>query len=452
LTGKPEYNSGMNARHDAEHSTSPTGKPDVPKPPDGGILNLVLHRLLTWRPGGYLRASGGLFGWLLLRAAAQAAMVVLLARVLGVEGYGLFVTALAVSGFFSPIAGLGLGGLLLRDGAREPAALPRQLGMALALWWPAALVCSAAATALLAWSLPSRIPLAALAAFALAEIGAASFLELAARVEQARHRVGAFGAIQAGMILARLAALLLYAALGAVDPVGWLWVYAASSAIYAAFLARRLVAGHRPVWPQKRDWRMARESFPFTIGALSVRLQAEFNKPLLARASYGQAGSFGVAQRAVELASLPLQALQEALWPRLYSGRHSARQLWFVGAVLFAAALLGGGVLVLLAPWIARLLGAGFEATTRLVMLLALLPALQLVRNLLNAVVAQQRRQSVLTAIYLAGGVAGVLLNLWLVPAGGLHGAVAAAYLTEAVLFVLLGAVVLPKSKRLHNV
>jgi O-antigen/teichoic acid export membrane protein len=128
------------------------------------------------------------------------------------------------------------------------------------------------------------------------------------------------------------------------------------------------------------------------------------------------------------------------------------RQAFGAATVVRRCRPVRGGVLVLLAPWIARLLGAGFEATTRLVMLLALLPALQLVRNLLNAVVAQQRRQSVLTAIYLAGGVAGVLLNLWLVPAGGLHGAVAAAYLTEAVLFVLLGAVVLPKSKRLHNV
>jgi len=76
-------------------------------------------------------------------------------------------------------------------------------------------------------------------------------------------------------------------------------------------------------------------------------------------------------------------------------------------------------------------------------MLLALLPALQLVRNLLNAVVAQQRRQSVLTAIYLAGGVAGVLLNLWLVQAGGLHGAVSASYLVEVVLLALLVAVIL---------
>ena len=108
-------------------------------------------------------------------------------------------------------------------------------------------------------------------------------------------------------------------------------------------------------------------------------------------------------------------------------------------------------VLVLLAPWIARLLGAGFEATTRLVMLLALLPALQLVRNLLNVVVAQQQRQSALTVIYLAGGVAGVLLNLWLVPAGGLYGAASASYLVEVVLLALLAAAILLRPKRFDD-
>jgi len=113
--------------------------------------------------------------------------------------------------------------------------------------------------------------------------------------------------------------------------------------------------------------------------------------------------------------------------------------------------LLGGGVLVLLAPWVARLLGEGFEVTAHLVMLLALLPALQLMRNLLNAVVTQQRRQSILTMIYLMSGVAGILFNLLLVPAAGLHGAVAASYLVEAVLLALLVAVVLSRSKRHHN-
>lgn len=425
--------------------------PAISKSQLKGVLAHALNRLLTWRPGGYLRASGGLFGWLLLRAAAQAAMVVLLARLLGAEGYGLFVTALAVSGFFSPVAGLGLGGLLLRDGACAPAELPRQLGMALALWWPTMFVSSLAATALLAWSLPSRVPLAALAAFALAEVGTASFVELAARVEQARHRVGAFGTIQAGLILARLIGLLLYAAAGQASAVGCLWVYAITNALYAFMLARRMVAEHAPIWPKKREWAMARESFPFTIGALSFRLQAEFNKPLLAQASYGHAGSFSVAQRVIDLASLPLLALQETLWPRLYSGRHSTRQLWLVRAFLLVAAFLGGGVLILLAPWVARLLGAGFEDTAHLVMLLALLPTLQLIRNLFNVVVVQQRRHLVLTAIYLVSGVAGILFNLWLVPAAGLHGAVAAAYLVEAIPLAVLIAVVCFESTKRRN-
>ena len=430
----------MNARHDAshEHDTSPTGKPGVPKPAGGGTLNLVLHRLLAWRPGGYLRASGSLFGWMLLRAAAQAAMVVLLARALGVDGYGLFVTALALSGFFSPIAGLGLGGLLLRDGAREPAALPRQLGMALALWWPAALACSVAATALLAWNLPSRLPLAALAAFALAEIGTASLLELAARVEQARHRVGVFGALQAGLILARLAALLLYAALGAVDPVGWLWVYAAASAIYAAFLARRLVAGHRPLWPQKRDWRMARESFPFTIGALSFRLQAEFNKPLLARASYGQAGSFSVAQRAVDLASLPLQALQEALWPRLYREKNFGRRLYISGSVLILLAMGTGVALVWGAPLLPHLLGQEFEASAALLSALAWLPTVQVLRNLINYPLTLPGNSHLLGWVYGSGAVLSVAMTTILIAAFGTQGAIMAMYANEIGLIALL--------------
>lgn len=401
-----------------------------------------LQRCLAWRPGGYLRASMGLTGWLVLRAAAQAAMVLLLARLLGAEGYGLFVAVLAVAGFFAPLAGLGLGGLLLRDGAREPEKLPQRLGMALALWWPAALIFSLIAVPAIAWALPSPIPLSALAVFATSEIVATSFVEFAARVEQSQHRVRTFGAMQAGLAFARLAGLLCYAAWQQPEPVGWIWVYALVSLAYAAAVAWRLVAKYRPAWPVRRDWTMAREGFPFTVGALSFRLQAEFNKPLLAQASYGHAGNFSVAQRVVDLASLPLQAMQEALWPRFYAGSHPNRRMWIIVGSLIALALVGGGLLILLAPWLPRLLGAGFEVTTQLLVWLALLPALQLARNLLNAFVVTKRRQSVLTMVYTCGGAAGVLLNLWLVPAFGLQGAVWAAYLVEAVIIAILVGVI----------
>jgi O-antigen/teichoic acid export membrane protein len=398
----------------------------------------MMSSFLRWRPGGYLRASGGLFGWLLVRASAQAVLVLLLARLLGAEGYGFFVAVLAVVGFFAPVAGLGLSGLLLRDGAREPGRLQQRLGMALALWCPAVLAFTLVAVFAAAWALPSFIPLPSLTAFAFAEIASTSFIDLAARVEQSQHHVRTFGALLAGLALARLIGLVGFILLPELDPLGWIWVYAATSLIYTTAIAWRLLKRYCPIWPIRRNWAMAREGIPFTVGALSFRLQAEFNKPLLAHASYAHAGNFSVAQRVVDLASLPLQAMQEALWPRFFAGNHPRRPIWLITGALILVALLNGGLLALAAPWVPRLLGEGFETTATVLVWLALLPLLQLVRNLLNAQVVAMRRQSFLTIVYTTGGVSGVLLNLGLVPAFKLQGAVWAAYLTELVILITL--------------
>jgi len=402
-----------------------------------------MWRSLRWRPGGYLRASGGLFGWLLVRASAQAVLVLLLARLLGADGYGFFVAVLAVVGFFAPVAGLGLGGLLLRDGAREPDLLPQRLGLALALWCPAVLVFTFVAVLAAAWALPSLISLSALAVFAFAEIAATSFVDLAARVEQSQHHVRTFGALLAGLALARLIGLIGFILLPAPDPLGWIWVYSATSLIFTAAIAWRLLKIYRPIWPKRRNWGMAREGFPFTVGALSFRLQAEFNKPLLAHGSYAHAGNFSVAQRVVDFASLPLQAMQEALWPRFYAGTHPRQHIWLITGVLVVVALLSGGLLALVAPWLPLLLGEGFETVATVLLWLALLPALQLVRNLLNGQVVAMRRQSLLMIIYTCGAVAGVLLNFGLIPVFGLLGAVLAVYLTELVIVVMLAAGIL---------
>lgn len=386
----------------------------------------------------------------MLRASAQTIMVVVLAWLLGAEGYGLFVAALAVASFFAPLAGMGLAGVLLRDGAYASEQLPQRLGMALALWWPAALVLALIAVPAIAWALPSPVPLAALTAFALAEIVATSFVELAARVEQALQRVRAFGALLAGLAIVRLAGLLIYMVLQPPHPIGWMWVYAASSLAYTATVAWLLVVRYKPVWPAKHDWGMAREGFPFTVGALSFRLQTEFNKPLLAQQSYGYAGNFSVAQRIIELASLPLQAMQEALWPRFYAGNQPGKRMLIIASYLIALALLGGGLLIVLAPWLPRLLGSGFEATANMMILLALLPALQVMRNLLSAYIVAKHWQTMLTMTYTVAAMASVSANFVLIAAFGWKGAVWAAYLAEAVIIGILMAR-LCQQKRLAN-
>jgi len=83
-----------------------------PSPPRHQRSNLVsataatLTKLLAWRPGGYLRASGVLLGWLALRTLAQTALFVLVARSMGADGYGALIAVMALAGVFS-FAGMG---------------------------------------------------------------------------------------------------------------------------------------------------------------------------------------------------------------------------------------------------------------------------------------------------------------------------------------------------------
>ena len=170
----------------------------------------LVRRVLVWRPGAYLRAGSGLFGWLLLRAVGQGVLVISLARLLGAPEYGHFVTVLAVATFFTPLAGFGLPGVLLRDGARNPQAIPQQLAAALRLWWPSTAVFGAIGVVAALLVLPSstdprRWPHGA------AEVASSSLVELLARDHQALHRTNRFGAILAGLVLARVGALTVYA-------------------------------------------------------------------------------------------------------------------------------------------------------------------------------------------------------------------------------------------------
>lgn len=53
--------------------------------------------VFEWRPGRLAQHGGALLGWMLLRAAAQAGTVVLLARTLAARTYGEFVAVIAVA-------------------------------------------------------------------------------------------------------------------------------------------------------------------------------------------------------------------------------------------------------------------------------------------------------------------------------------------------------------------
>lgn len=389
------------------------------------------RRWAAWRPGQLAFNGVVLLGWMLLRAAAQAATIIVLARVLAAQAYGEFVAIIAVAGFVTPLVGLGLANIVLRNVARDPLGAPRYLDRAVRVWGWTLLPAAAFAIGLALLLLPRGAPIIAIAAAISGELLATSLTELAGRYRQAQHRPHSYGAINAGLPWLRLLALVLLLMIGAdVGITAVLWVYAAASAAYLVVLWP-IVKDANPMGLDAVESMATTSGLPFSASALAMRVQGEFNKPILAHAGFGLAGSYNIAQRAVDMASLPLLAMLEALWPRLYAQPNPMPQLRRTGLVLIVMAFGVGVVLWFSAPLLVYLIGPSYDEVVGTVKYLALLPALQLGRNLItcHSIHRGWMRDIGLTSII--GGIISVVSVAVMVPAFELKGAVLASYVTE---------------------
>lgn len=398
-----------------------------------------LLSLLGWRPGRLARNSGALLGWMLLRAGSQAAIVLLLARTLGAADYGKFVAIIAIASFVLPFVGLGLSNIVLRNGAKDPAHLPFYMGRAVRWWWLSVLPSVALAYLIALLLLPAGLPHMAIFAAIAAELIATSLTELSARYHQAEHRMNAFGAINAGLPMMRLIALLLlFITIGVhhVEPV--LWAYAGGSMVYAicqwtSIRTNHLI--HGGVHPMP-----VRSGLSFSMAGLTMRLQAEFNKPMLAHLGFNLAGAYNIAQRANDLASMPLLALQESMWPRLYSHEEPQHQLRRTGALLLLLSIACSAGIWLTAPLLPRVLGSDFTGSASTMRNLALLPLVQSFRALLNFKAIHHGQMKLIGWASAMGAVLGVAGVAAFVPTHGIIGAVVASYAAEVAMITFLAA------------
>jgi len=341
----------------------------------------------------------------------------------------------ATASFLTPLAGLGLSGVLLRNGARKPARARVFLLQALKLWGISTAICAISAVALAWFLLPDGLPWRVVPIFVIIEVASVSLTELVARSEQARQRIGRFGAINAGLPFVRLAVLGCCMLNESLSIEYWLWAYAGSSALYMILLC--WWTGVPSVFRKGGRGLEVRDGLPFAAAALSMRLQAEFNKPVLARQGFELAGNFSAAQRMVDLISLPLMAMQEALWPRLYAAGGTGSTHRVAILVLIAMSLSMGGVLWMLAPWLPHVLGRDFSEAANTLRWLAFLPAFQCCRNLINFRIIAEKRLQWTGYSFVAAALAGVAANVLAVPHLGIAGAVLAVYISESVVMAV---------------
>ncbi|HZR02468.1 MAG TPA: hypothetical protein VFA81_04755, partial [Burkholderiales bacterium] len=114
---------------------------------------------------------------MVVRVLVQGLLFILVARGLGVDGYGLFISAVAIVAPFTSFAGLGAAAILMRETSRSGAAFPLEFGRGILVIAGSALPLAAFATLAGKW-IAAEIPAAIISCVAVGDLMCAPLVDL----------------------------------------------------------------------------------------------------------------------------------------------------------------------------------------------------------------------------------------------------------------------------------
>jgi O-antigen/teichoic acid export membrane protein len=398
-------------------------------------------------------------GWMLIGQGCsfllQAGYFVLLARLLGVREYGVFAGAFAFVGIAMPYSTLGSGLLFVRYVGARPDSF--------AVYWGNIILSTAIAGSVLIAVLyvvaPHLLNPASAAIVLPVGIGNCIFGQLVASmgfVFQTFERLRMTAALS---ILTNAMRLLAVGIMTVLLPHSnaQQWAMASVYVSLAAAIVGFVVVSRFFCWPRflpRLVVSHATEGLGFSLGWSAQSIYNDIDKTLLSH--YGlnvQNGIYTMAYRIVDIASIPIVALDAAALPRYVrdssNGVPSVSRLAVRLAV--RASLLGLAMSVVLflgAPLIPHLVGNGFAAGVQALRWLCLLPAMRGIHQLTGCALTGMGFQRFRTAAQLSAAGLNLALNLLLIPRYGWHGAAWASLATDGSLAVATWLLLKGISKR----
>ncbi len=392
--------------------------------------------------------------WVLLgqvgRAGLQAVYFVLVARSLGVEGFGAFSGVLAIVAAIAPFATLGMGHLLVRDVVRDPAVFRAAWGKSLRITLTSGIALLVITIGLARLILPTRIPTLLVLLLASSDVVFARLVDLAGQAYQGCHRVNRMVAVQWVLSVARLTGLIVtLVIISNPTPTQWATVYLLAtvlSAVIAVVAASRELG--LPALGTRASALNYRDGALFTVTVSAANVYNDIDKALLPRLSTLEAsGLYSAAYKVLFLATLPLMSLLQASYARFFKhgsegirgGLQFARRL-APGALGYGAlASIGLFVCAPVLPWI---LGPAYAASVDAVRLLSIVPLFKAAQILSANTLTGSNLQGARTWAQGGACLLNLGLNLWLIPVYSWRGAGFATLATESTLAVSLWALV----------
>jgi O-antigen/teichoic acid export membrane protein len=365
-----------------------------------------------------------------LRLVIQAAYFVLIARSLGPDGYGAFVTVVAMAALLGPFSGLGSPNLFIKNvrlGKRE----------ASTCWGNGILIIALSGTLLsilgtgLSWVLGLKTPLFVVMIVSISDLILVKVTELAAFGFTALDRMTQTSIQNVVVSLLRLsgiATLILVA-----HPVTlnrWVLVYLLTTLLGTAYaVAKGWQLWGRPATDLQALREDVTEGVFFSIAGSAATVYNDIDKIMLSKlADLAATGVYGAAYRVIDVTMTPVRSLAAAAYPRFFhKGEGGMAATYHYALSLIAKTslygLLASAGLWLLAPALPYVLGFGYETVVPAVRWLALIPLLRCVHSFLADALSGAGLQRARTGIQASVAVINVVANLVILPRYSWRGA-----------------------------
>lgn len=408
------------------------------------IRSFFRHRLERIRQSHLARDTGWVMGGQGLSFLLQAGYFVMLARVLGVEQFGIFAGASAFVSLATPFSSLGAHMLFMRYVTEDPRQFAR--------YWGNILLSSGAANTVLITALWAA------AAHLLSPASAAVIVPVALANCLLGQLIQGVGVIFQTYLMMHLVALwnstlnaLRFAAVVVIMVVirhatasQWAWT-SASIALVVAVLAVSIVTVRfgRPRLDPELMIAGVGEGLLYSMSGSTASAYNDLDKTLLSHYRMNVAnGLYTIAYRIIDVAAIPVSALESASLPRFFEMAKDNVS----AAVRFAYRILGRASLVaavvsiasfLCAPLIPIFLGASFAQSALALRWLCLIPLFRSVHQITGAALTGTGHQRYRTGAQVAVALLNLGLNLFLIPSHGWLGAAWASLITDGMLGIL---------------
>jgi O-antigen/teichoic acid export membrane protein len=364
------------------------------------------------------------------RLVIQAAYFVLIARSLGPDAYGAFVTVVAMAALLGPFSGLGSPNLFIknfRSGKRKAATC---WGNGILITVLSGTLLSALGTGL-SLVLGLKTPPFVVIIVCISDLVLVKVIDLAAfgftaldRMSQTSIQSVVFSLLRLGGI----ATLILVAHPVTLDQ--WVVVYLLTSLLGTAYA----VAKGWQLWGcPETDLRALREDVTegvfFSIAGSAATVYNDIDKIMLSRlGDLAATGVYGAAYRVIDVTMTPVRSLAAAAYPQFFrkgAGGMAATYRYALSLIAKTAVygLLASGGLWLFAPALPHVLGSRYEAVVPAVRWLALIPLLRCVHSFLADALSGAGRQPARTGIQALVAGINVVANLLILPRYSWHGA-----------------------------